>query len=60
MPAMTVVIGNFDGGKKFLKYTKNLDLDARVHVFNRAIRSMVLPKSIQKLCTSNGCYGTQL
>jgi hypothetical protein len=38
---ITIVIGNFDGGKKllnYIEYTKNSDMDAHVHVFTQAIK----------------------
>jgi hypothetical protein len=41
MPLVTLVIGNFDGGKKllnYIEYTKNSDMDAHVHVFKEAIK----------------------
>jgi hypothetical protein len=41
MPPMIIVVGNSNGGKKFLnypKYTKNSDPNAHVHVFKRVIK----------------------
>lgn len=58
---MTITTIFSDGGKKLLnypKYTKNLDLNAHVHVFEQAIEVNGSLKKVRNLLTSSECCET--